>query len=118
MQDAFAAVIARHVAELLRAPADQDGAWIDAAEVARRHAVSRGWVYAHAQQLGAVRLGTGDRPRLRFDPAVVRQRLEALAPAQLPPTTSIPKLRKGRSRHFPQENLLPIKGGQRAGKAA
>ena len=38
--------------------------------------VARGWVYAHADELGAIRLGDGPRPRLRFDPAVVTQRLQ------------------------------------------
>jgi hypothetical protein len=29
--------------------------------------VDREWVYEHADQLGAVRLGEGPRPRLRFE---------------------------------------------------
>lgn len=39
---------------------------VDAAELARRRAVERDWVYAHARELGAIRLG-GPRGRLRFD---------------------------------------------------
>jgi ATP-dependent exoDNAse (exonuclease V) alpha subunit len=35
-----------------------------------------GVVYAHADELGAIRLGDGPRPRLRFDPAAVTQRLQ------------------------------------------
>jgi hypothetical protein len=48
---------------------------IDAAEVARRFGVARSWVYEHAEDLGAIRLGDGDRPRLRFDAAIVAERL-------------------------------------------
>jgi hypothetical protein len=41
------------------------------AEVARRLGVSREWVYEHAEELGASRIGTGSRPRLRFPPQVL-----------------------------------------------
>jgi hypothetical protein len=44
---------------------------LDAAQVARRCGVTRGWVYAHARELGVLRMGVGPRPRLRFDPDVV-----------------------------------------------
>ena len=46
-------------------------ALIDAAEVARRFGVSAEWARDHSEDLGAVRLGDGPRPRLRFDPARV-----------------------------------------------
>jgi hypothetical protein len=39
----------------------------DAAEVARRLRVHENWVYAHAQELGVIRLGAGEKARLRFD---------------------------------------------------
>lgn len=48
---------------------------LTAAEVARWWEVSRRWVYAHADELGARRLGSGDRPRLRFDPKEVEERM-------------------------------------------
>jgi len=41
---------------------------ITASEVARRHGMTRSWVYEHADRLGAIRLGHGTKPRLRFDP--------------------------------------------------
>lgn len=75
--------IARRSAELVMAaisavPTRADGATlIDAAAVAERFGVDRGWVYAHADELGAVCLGGGSRPRLRFDPDRV---LAALSP--------------------------------------
>lgn len=54
---------------------------ISAEEVSRRWGVGRRWVYNHAEQLGALRLGDGRRPRLRFDPAEVAERLGAPRPA-------------------------------------
>lgn len=51
-----------------------------AAEIARRWGVGRRWVYDHAEELGARRMGKGSRPRLRFDPAEVAERLGAPRP--------------------------------------
>lgn len=42
---------------------------VDAAEIARRFGKTRSWVYDHAGQLGAVKMGSGTRPRLGFSPA-------------------------------------------------
>jgi hypothetical protein len=50
---------------------------ISAAEVSARWGVARRWVYNHASELGACRLGSGSRPRLRFDPVEVAERLGA-----------------------------------------
>jgi hypothetical protein len=59
--------IALRVVELLRGNAPL----LDAAAVAARLGRSRAFVYRHADELGAVRLGDGERPRLGFDPAQV-----------------------------------------------
>jgi hypothetical protein len=40
---------------------------INAARLAERLGVTRGFVYEHADELGGVRLGDGPRARLRFD---------------------------------------------------
>ena len=53
-----------------------------AAEVARWCGVERSWVYAHAEELGARKIGTGERPRLRFDLAEVSERIAALGNPQ------------------------------------
>jgi hypothetical protein len=64
--------------------------------VAAHYAVGVHFIYAHADDLGAIRLGAGPRPRLRFDPAVVRERwasVNALPPVVRPrcrrPTTKL-----------------------------
>ena len=49
--------------------------WLDAKQVAQRLGVEREWVYAHADELGASRIGTGPRPRLRFPPQILDSRI-------------------------------------------
>ena len=44
------------------------GVLLTARDVAALLNVDRSWVYAHARDLGAIHLGDGPRPRLRFDP--------------------------------------------------
>lgn len=60
--------IARRVVELLEKRGLQRRELVDAAELARRLGIERSWVYSHAIELGAVKLGKGAKPRLRFDP--------------------------------------------------
>jgi hypothetical protein len=68
-----------------------DDRLLTAAEVADRFSVDRSWVYAHARELGVVRLGRGPRPRLRFDPGVIAQRLlPAGGPLPLEPAELLP----------------------------
>lgn len=76
---------------------------VDAAEIARLHGKTRTWVYEHAGELGAVRLGSGPRPRLAFSPARVAERLEKVAK---PATAPLP------------ENPQPRRRRQRAGRTA
>jgi hypothetical protein len=40
---------------------------VDAATLAGALGMDRSYVYVHAEELGAVRLGGGSKPRLRFD---------------------------------------------------
>jgi hypothetical protein len=58
--------------EGLIAPPNPPKQWLDAAELARRLGVTREWVYEHARELGAVRIGDGPRPRLRFAPEQIK----------------------------------------------
>jgi hypothetical protein len=95
--------IAREVAQVLaRGDADQ---LLTASEVATRFKVDRSWVYAHADELGVIRLGDGPRPRLRFDPAVVARHLLA-RPAGVVVTTPPSQVRG-------VAPLLPIRSSRR-----
>jgi hypothetical protein len=73
--------VATRVAELVAAPRKRPRRLLTAAEVSEWWGVERSWVYAHADELGARRLGAGERPRLRFDPDEVGGRLGAPDPA-------------------------------------
>jgi hypothetical protein len=55
-------------AELRKAPAEL----VDAATLAGLLGVSRDYVYENSAELGAVKLGAGSRPRLRFDVETAR----------------------------------------------
>jgi hypothetical protein len=61
---------------------------VDAAEIARLHGKTRSWVYEHAGELGAVRLGSGPRPRLAFSPTRVAEQLERV---DKPVSTPLPE---------------------------
>jgi len=76
--------LARRLAELL-APSQPAGPrrLLTAAEVSDWWGVERSWVYAHADDLGARRLGAGPRPRLRFDPDDVAERLGDATPPRI-----------------------------------
>lgn len=119
--EALADLVAVRVVELLRVddgslaePAT--GALIDAREVAGRYGVSAEWVRDNADTLGAVRLGTGARPRLRFDPEKVAAALTADeqrrgSQAPHPP----PRRRKTQARPPATANgcpLLPVRGSE------
>lgn len=77
--------IAARVIELLQ-ESDETGEarYVDAALVAQKLGVDRDWVYAHARELGGVRLG-GPRGRLRFDLQKIRRQLDGPDEAQPKP---------------------------------
>jgi len=82
--------IARRVVEILEQRGLQQHELVDAAELARRFGIERSWVYSHAIELGAVKLGSGAKPRLRFDPQIVARVLRRVGEesAADPPTRS------------------------------
>ena len=49
---------------------------VDATELAEALSVSRRYVYEHSDQLGAVKLGSGKQPRLRFDVEAARAAMD------------------------------------------
>lgn len=97
----LAARIARLLAEqLARQPSEPrrlERRLLSAAEVSQWWGVRRAWVYAHGAELGAVRIGDGERPRLRFDPERVAACLERTTPGP-----SAPPARPARVRRSPR----------------
>jgi hypothetical protein len=87
---------------------------VDAATLAVELGVDRSWVYAHRDELGAVRLGVGSKPRLRFDPVAARAVLARHDRRGLhEPKTLVPagSARRGRRRQPGSDpELLPIRG--------
>jgi hypothetical protein len=80
--------------------------FVDAAAVAAELGVDRDWVYANAEALGAIRLG-GPRGRLRFDLAVLPERLAALAEPRRPGARQRP--RSKRPTPAPAAPLIPYR---------
>ena len=87
---------------------------VDAATLAAELGVDRSWVYAHRGELGAIHLGTGSKPRLRFDLEVAWKVLarstskESQRPKAPVPPRSSERRRQRRTRSGP--GLLPIRG--------
>ncbi|HST41385.1 MAG TPA: hypothetical protein VLK58_17850 [Conexibacter sp.] len=71
----LAEAIAHRVAELVAARVAPRLMTVE--QVAEMLQVRSEWVYEHADELGALRLGGGRRGRLRFDAEQLRERLRA-----------------------------------------
>ena len=117
--------IARRVVELLALETAEAtrGGLIDAAALARELGVERDWVYEHAGQLGAIRLG-GPRGRLRFDLEVVREKLGGAEPGSWRPPRRRPRRSTATSnvarpsRRRPIRSTLTAKTGREAPKGS
>lgn len=73
---AFVDAVARRVVELIHETENPlPVELLTVAEVARRYRVRPDWVYAHKNELGVIRLGTGPKARLRFDATIVARTL-------------------------------------------
>lgn len=116
--------IALRVVTLLEKNGLRQRELIGAAELARRLGVDRSWVYSHAIELGAVKLGDGPRARLRFDPEVAERALRKLGdgsaadpPARSGERADRPRAGRGRegSAAIP---LLPYERGEDPSPAA
>jgi hypothetical protein len=104
--------IARRVVEILERRELQGRELVDAAELARRFGIERSWVYSHAIELGAVKLGSGAKPRLRFDPQIAARVLRRVGEE----SAADPPARSGKRAGQPSGSggsgvrLLPIHG--------
>jgi hypothetical protein len=108
--------IAQRVAQLLHEhhdthPRPAPPRLLDATQLARHLGVTRTWVYEHAQQLGAIRLGTGTKARLRFDldtatKALGEHQHTPPIPAGGPPVA--PRRGRPRRRTSGTASLLPV----------
>jgi hypothetical protein len=106
-------LLAANVAERLRtfvpdlvAAVSDDRQLVDAHAIARMTSMSERWVYDHKDELGVIKAGSGPRPRLLFDPELVRQRLaepKQATGARAPVPATPRRLEEG-------VPLLPVKG--------
>jgi hypothetical protein len=87
--------IADRVAAKLRPPTD---GLVGVRDVARALGMSCGWVYRHADNLGAQRMGGGRKPALRFDLKRTLERARALGVASHAPLASTGPKRTDRPR--------------------
>jgi hypothetical protein len=111
--------------ELLVAAATEDGTshLLTVADVAAVLKLEASWVYDHARQLGAVRLGRGIRSPIRFEARTVAAGLRALTQGvsseDLAPDAYVKPVRpKKKSRAGGPSLLLPVRPRQpRLGEA-
>ncbi len=95
---------------------DHDGRLVGPAEIARQLGRSPEWVRDHSEDLGVIRFGNGGKPRLWFDPDVVRERLRERGMNGDTPQPSDPRVTEParRRRHTrTSAPLLEIKGASR-----
>jgi hypothetical protein len=108
--------VSRRIVELIRSESGSPIAHglVDAATLAAELGVERSWVYAHRVELGAIQLGNGSKPRLRFDVEVAREVLarSAVSESREPKTpTSTRGLKRRRCKRIDGgPGLLPIRG--------
>lgn len=87
---------------------------VAAAELARQLSVERSWVYEHANERGAVRLGPGPKAPLRFDPDRALAALASCSAGRMPAESespaqpSKPHSRRRRSLGT-DDDLLPVR---------
>lgn len=113
LEEASIEAVARRVVELIRGDGDERGGGrlVDAAALAEELGVDRSWVYAHRRELGALELGHGPKPRLRFDLERAWSVLAGAAehaPEAARPAPSRSR-RRSRRRRNSEPGLLPVR---------
>jgi hypothetical protein len=84
-----------------------EDALVDAATLGRALGVSRQFVYDHAEELGVLRLGSGSRPRLRFDLELAKRSCRQMANEKKPASA---RPRRTRPCGLSRPDLLPVRG--------
>jgi predicted DNA-binding transcriptional regulator AlpA len=103
LADRLADRVLERLAPHLGATSGRPDRLIRASEVARMTGMSRGWVYDHAGDLGAVPLGSGSSPRLGFHPARVREYLDQSVADPQPLPVPVPYYAKPRRSREPEK---------------
>jgi hypothetical protein len=107
-ESALVEAVARRVVDLLREEgelAPNGPRLMTVAEVRDEFGVSAQWVYANADGLGAIRLGSGPRARIRFERATIVARLARLASRNRPSRAA----RRSQAEPYEDGELLPIR---------
>jgi hypothetical protein len=113
-EERLAHAVAARMLELLRSVLENlaagrpSDALVDAATLGRQLGVSHQFVYEHAEELGVLRLGLGDRPTLRFDLETPKRACRRIAedPSKTRVRTT-PPVRRRRQVSAPE--LLPLR---------
>ena len=105
--------VARRVVELLTEQHTPPAAerLVEATELASLLGVTRTTIYERATELGALRIGDGQRPRLRFNVATALTAWQDRAPRHEPEPERTTSRRRNMSR---TTELLPIRGQEAA----
>lgn len=87
---------------------------LTAAEVGELVGLNREAVYRKADELGAVRIGTGPKPRLRFDAERVAAALATCSASRESSQQNLPRRQRSRQRQSRNTSgaipLLPVRG--------
>jgi hypothetical protein len=105
----FVDAVARRVVEMLREEGELPVGGprlMTVAQVRDEFGVSADWLYANAEALGAIRLGSGPRARLRFDRTTFAERIATLASSGR--RTRSDRGHRKRARAGEDGGLLPI----------
>jgi hypothetical protein len=108
----FVDAVARRVVELLREEGvvSREGPrLLTVAAVSQEFGVSTDWLYANARRLGAIRLGSGPRARLRFDRATIADRIAKVASHASRDRSSQRGKRRRGTQDLADGELLPIR---------
>jgi hypothetical protein len=107
--------LAELLADKLEARRVERSRWVNADAVAEHLAVDVSYVYEHAAELGARRLGDGPRARLRFRFELVDEALCVAGRESEAPQTRTATRKRGRRRRAAVGTgapLLPIRGAR------